>query len=228
MDLFLIFSYLNKISLLAFIITGGFLVYQFYLLKKEVSSNLKKTPTIPDFDENEKIELQNYTKLSSNLNQESSVVIKKDNKTVLSLVIGLSLIVLTLGVFLMLRIKKSSQISRIITPTPTLFTKVLTKISNSPTPKLVYEITPTLLPTLTSTLTPTLKPLVSITPTPTEIIIALVSPTITLSSEKSSENMTEETILPTKVDNLPITGVIDQSLILFGGAISLIFFAFIL
>lgn len=223
MDIFLIFSYLNKISLLAFIITGGFLVYQFYLLKKEVSSDLKKTPIIPNFDENEKIELQNYTKLSSDLNQKNSAVIKKDNKTVLSLVIGFSLIVLTLGVFLMLRIKKSNQVSQIIIPTPTLFTKVLTKISSSPTPRVVSEITPTLLPTSI----PTLEALVSITPTPTEIIVALVSPTITSSSE-SNENMIEETVLPKKVDNLPITGVIDQSLILFGGAISLIFFAFIL
>lgn len=224
MNIFLIFSYLNKISLLAFIITGGFLVYQFYLLKKEVSSDLKKTPIIPDFDENEKIELQNYTKLPFDLNQKNSTVIKKDNKTVLSLVIGFSLIVLTLGVFLMLRIKKSSQVSQIIIPTPTLFTKVLTKISSSPTLRLVSEITPTLLPTSTLTPTPTLKTLSSTTPTPTEIIVALVSPTIT----SSSENMIEETILPTKVDNLPVTGVIDQSLILFGGAISLIFFAFIL
>lgn len=227
MDIFLILSYLNKISLLAFIITGGFLIYQFYLLKKEISSNSKKTPTIPDFNENEKVEVLNYTKLPFNLNQEHLVIKKKDNKTILSLVIGLSLIILTLGVFLILRVRQSSEVSQVIIPTPTLSVKVLTKIINSPTPRLVSEMTPTLLPTSsptsTPTLTPTLKPLLSTTPTPTEIIIALVSPTIT----SSNENMTEETISPTKVDNLPITGVIDQSLILFGAAVSLIFFAFI-
>lgn len=227
MDIFLILSYLNKISLLAFIITGGFLIYQFYLLKKEISSNSKKTPTIPDFNQNEKVEVLNYTKLPFNLNQEHLVIKKKDNKTILSLVIGLSLIILTLGVFLILRVRQSSEVSQVIIPTPTLSVKVLTKIINSPTPRLVSEMTPTLLPTSsptsTPTLTPTLKPLLSTTPTPTEIIIALVSPTIT----SSNENMTEETISPTKVDNLPITGVIDQSLILFGAAVSLIFFAFI-
>lgn len=227
MDIFLILSYLNKISLLAFIITGGFLIYQFYLLKKEISSNSKKTPTIPDFNENEKVEVLNYTKLPFNLNQEHLVIKKKDNKTILSLVIGLSLIILTLGVFLILRLRQSSEVSQVIIPTPTLSVKVLTKIINSPTPRLVSEMTPTLLPTSsptsTPTLTPTLKPLLSTTPTPTEIIVALVSPTIT----SSNENMTEETISPTKVDNLPITGVIDQSLILFGAAVSLIFFAFI-
>lgn len=226
MDIFLILSYLNKISLLAFIITGGFLIYQFYLLKKEISSNSKKTPTIPDFNENEKVEVLNYTKLPFNLNQEYLVIKKKDNKTILSLVIGLSLVILTLGVFLILRVRQSSEVSQVIIPTPTLSVKVLTKIINSPTPRLVSEITPTLLPTSTPTSTPTLTPtlpLLSTTPTPTEIIIALVSPTIT----SSNENMTEETISPTKVDNLPITGVIDQSLILFGAAVSLIFFAFI-
>ena len=54
MGAFTILSYLNKISLLAFFITAGFLFYQVYLLKKESTPKAGK-PVIPDFDENIKV-----------------------------------------------------------------------------------------------------------------------------------------------------------------------------
>ncbi len=102
MDIFSILSYLNKISLIAFIITAGFLAYQFYLLKKDSVSGTKKTPTIPDFNENEKIDISNYTKLPDVLAVPNPVVLKKDNKRLPGVIIGVGLLVLTLGVFLIL------------------------------------------------------------------------------------------------------------------------------
>lgn len=217
MDIFSFLSYLNKISLLAFIVTLGFLIYQFYLLKKESIVNKNKTPIIPDFNENEKIDVLNYTKLPNNLNLEHQTVIRKDNnKQIVTFIVGAGLLVLTLGVFIILRSKQTNkieQVSEIVEPTPTLKPVVL--ISKQPTIKFLITITPT----------PTKKILssASLTPSPTEVVIALLSPTAKPLISESSENLT-----PTStIFNLPVSGVIDQSLIFFAGAVSLILFAFI-
>jgi len=214
MDIFSILSYLNKISLLAFVVTAIFLGYQFYLLKKESFTNKNKKPIIPDFNENEKIEILNYTKLPA----EHQPVMKNDNKQAITFVIGAGLLVLTLTVFIILKSKQTKQTQYVYEPTPTARPVVL--ISKKPTLK------PTIKPTILVNLSPTEKILPSVSPTisPTEVIITLVSPTII--SPIPTEKITKE-LTPTVIASLPTTGIIDQSLIFFGIAFSLIFFAFV-
>jgi len=226
MDIFSILSYLNKISLLAFIVTAGFLGYQFYLLKKEASTDSKKAPTIPDFNENIKVDVLNYTRLPDSMISEHQTVVRKDNNiTLISLVLGTGLIALTLGVFILLRLKQSSQqVSKIIEPTPTVKTVAL--INKLPSPTVtrqpIKEPSLTVTETIEFTPTPTVKTLLTLTPSPTEVVVALISPTV-LPSDSLSKNSTS----PTTIVNLPLTGIIDQSLIFFGIASSLILFAFV-
>ena len=64
MDIFNILGYINKLSLLAFVVTLGILLYQFYLLIKD-SSHSKEAPVIPDFNESAAVApTVNYTKLA--------------------------------------------------------------------------------------------------------------------------------------------------------------------
>lgn len=214
MDIFSVLSYLNKISLLAFVVTAGFLGYQFYLLKKESSANKNKTPAIPDFNENEKIDVLNYTKLPGSLTPEHQTVTRKDNRQAITFAAGAGLLVLTLGVFIILKSKQTKQVSQVVEPTPTAKPVVL--ISKQPTIKPSVTITPTAVKTITVT------PSTSSTPSPTEVVVALISPTAKPSAGASSGELS-----PTTISNLPVTGVIDQSLIFFGVAASLIFFAFV-
>lgn len=232
MDIFSILSYLNKISLLAFIVTAGFLGYQFYQLKKESSPKSKKTPSIPDFNENERVDVLNYSKLPDTLTAAPVVAYKKDSKKLPFLIIGTSLLVLTLGVFIILRNKQTTQTSQVPQVVePTLPLKPTLSLSKPPTPTtdklLADNISTTVSPSATNTATPTIKqtiaPSLKTSPTPTEVVLALTSPTA--SSESNSQ--ANQAITPTTIENLPLTGVIDRSLIFFGVAASLIFIAFI-
>lgn len=63
MDIFNILGYVNKMSLLAFVVTLGVLLYQVYLLKKD-AKHTDETPVIPDFNENIAAPSVNYTKLA--------------------------------------------------------------------------------------------------------------------------------------------------------------------
>ncbi len=86
MDIIFLLNSLNKISLLAFIITLVFLIYEFSLFNKEIKK--KKTLTIPDFKENHTIAFTSSPSYISN----------KDNKESLS---RSNLIPLFIGVFLL-------------------------------------------------------------------------------------------------------------------------------
>lgn len=227
MDIFSVLSYLNKISLFAFIITAGFLGYQFYLLKKESKPSNKKAPVIPDFNESEKVDSFNYTKLSNTNSEQNPVIIKKDNKKLTGIFISSGLLVLTLGVFLLLRSKQSSQISQVTNPAPILKpTKVIAKII---TPTVIETfannklISPTINIIVTPTLAPTSKLVLTITPSPTEVILAKISQAV-LPTDASD---LQQSLSPTTIINLPLTGVIDQGLILFGISATLIFLAFV-
>lgn len=248
MDLITVFSYLNKISLVAFILTAGFLGYQFYLLKKESKNNPKKQPPIPDFNKNENAEALNYTQLPSALANPQPVAMKKDFN-ILPFVAGAGLLVLTLGVFIILNSRKEPEVAtKTIQPTkpvvpsptslpavsPTLITAE--NISITPDAEASPEVTPstTITPTNKITATPTPDEEVSTsptpeteltgTPTPTEVILAVISPTSAVTG--STANLTT-TISPTQVTSLPLTGLIDKGLLFFGVAAVLIFFAFI-
>ncbi len=231
MDVFSALSYLNKISLFAFIITAGFLIYQFYLLKKEASKEPKKQPPIPDFNENAKVDLLNYTKLPSSMANEPAPILKKETKTI-PIMIGGGLLVLTLVVFLILNSRKPAPEVSTRIPTPTLSVKPTLTVNKIPTPTsklLVGGLTTTpaiatSTPTPTTLLTPTAtaEPDLTSTPIPTEVILAVISPTATPTAGLSIT----ATASPTIIENLPLTGVIDKGLVFFGVALSLIVISF--
>ncbi len=75
-------SSLNKISLLAFLITLGFIIYQFYLLKKEVSTK-KGKPNIPAFNDQTPV-AAGYTKVI--IDDKAVASFKKPNR--LPLIVG--------------------------------------------------------------------------------------------------------------------------------------------
>jgi hypothetical protein len=75
MDIVSLLSSLNKISLIAFLITAGFIIFQFYLFKKEISVD-KTKPNIPDFKE--EMSPLNYTQVVINQKKEP---IKKHSET---------------------------------------------------------------------------------------------------------------------------------------------------
>ncbi len=252
MDIFTVLSYLNKISLAAFVITAGFLGYQFYLLKKESNNNSqKKDPKLPDFNENVKVDVANFTRLPASLTNSQNKTMKKETKTMTSLVLGVGLLVLTLAVFIIVRSKQQpNQISQVILPTPTPLLAPTQVINRLPTPGLagsltnntatlaaVLSPTDTPTPTLTPTSTPVLTPTtavssssssssaasLSVSPSPTEVIVAIISPTVSVTGSTT----TTPAVSPTTIATLPLTGVIDKTVIFFGVASSLILFAFV-
>ncbi|KKQ23585.1 MAG: hypothetical protein US40_C0002G0128 [Candidatus Roizmanbacteria bacterium GW2011_GWC2_37_13] len=203
MGAFTILSYLNKISLLAFFITAGFLFYQVYLLKKESTPKAGK-PVIPDFDENIKVDISNYSKLPPTL-ASAPVPIKKERKTLIIAVSALSVLTLALFFVISFRSKPSAPVDLVVNVTPSV---ILTKFP-----------TPTSAPK--STLTPTSLP--SLKLSPTEVVLAVVSPSPTTKTNLSPTL----TVNPTSITSLPTTGVVDTSLLIFGVASFLILFSFV-
>ena len=183
--IFTVLSYLNKISLIAFFITAGFLFYQVYLLKK-TSPPKEEKPNIPDFNENMKIDVENYTKLPGAIANPTPIPIKKENKTVLFILAGLG--GLTIILFIIISLKStpstpSPQVSVQITLTPSPTFKPKPILSVSPTATAQAELQPTLTPTVTPVPT-TVEP--SEAPSPTEVILAKISPTEALTTGTST------------------------------------------
>lgn len=220
MNIFTLLSYLNKISLIAFFITAGFLFYQLYLLKKGTKTKQDK-PHIPDFNENMTVDISNFTKLSDTLKNEP-VFEKKENKNYLFILGGLGLITIVLFIFITFRSASTPMpqvsVQITLTPTPTLRARQL--LSPSPVASEQAMLSPTLEPTK-PVVTPTIEP--SENPTPTEIILAKISPSPTV--EYQSE--TTVTVTPTTITSLPTTGIIDRGLAIFAVASLLIFFSFV-
>lgn len=92
MDVFGLLGYINKFSLIAFIVTLGVLVYQVYQLKKDSKSH-NETPVIPDFNENAKVPSLNYSPINTKVETEKSTGLN------INLVV---LIVITVGIILFL------------------------------------------------------------------------------------------------------------------------------
>lgn len=226
MNVFSILSYLNKISLLAFFITAGFLFYQVYLLRKESSSKQTK-PNIPDFNENMKIDVLNYTKLPASLTN-APVPIKKENKTLLIGVSGLA--VLTLVLFFIISMRSFSKpspdniaVNITIVPSPTV--KPTSKPTGFLTPTNKISLSPTVKLKTTSTPSPTPTTLPEVTPSPTEVILAVISPTVDIDSSTTTTESTATS--PTTITSLPTTGIVDRGLVIFAVASLLILFSFV-
>ncbi len=106
---------LNKISLVAFLITLAFIAYQFYLFKKDVSAK-KSKPNVPDFNENARTPA-NYTKVI--VGDVETASFKKPNR--LPLIIGIALMIVFGLIFFIGVINKNIPILSFntqITPTP--------------------------------------------------------------------------------------------------------------
>ena len=199
MDVFSLLSYINKVSLIAFFVTTIFVGYQIYILKKE--KNKDKTPTIPDFRENNNLNtVTNFTNLPPYLFKKETIAVNYSK----SIFIIISLLTLIIVVFVVSLIKKNNtqpkEASNIIVPT------------NKP------RQDPNLIPT--KIVEPTVVEPTAITPTtiePTEIVIA------------RGPSLTPETN-PTEITNkpqvLPETGSWEKGLMIVGVAISTIFFSF--
>lgn len=187
-------SSLNKIGLVAFLITLGFLLYEVILLRK--ASQAKAKPQVPQFQEG----VQVLPSAESNINDFDRNAIKKNNLVLLILVILLTLFgaITVIGYF---NLKASSQRLR------------QTRNIKAAIPVL----SPTKVPT------PTLKkfePTIRQSQTPTDVpATTFVSPTLTETSVPSPS--------PTLIEQLPVTGIVDNSLVLFSLAGLLILFSFL-
>lgn len=106
---------INKISLIAFLITFGFLIYEIILLKKE--SNIKKKLNLPKFSEN----FNNNLKINEkNIKKKREITINKPNNIIIFLIIISFLFgIITLISFFETREKKEVNTTRLsLTPTP--------------------------------------------------------------------------------------------------------------
>jgi len=77
MDIVSLLTSINKISLIAFCITFGFISYQVFLLKKETKIR-KNKPVIPDFKVSAKIKSSTFTKII--IDDEQKTTVKRFNK----------------------------------------------------------------------------------------------------------------------------------------------------
>lgn len=213
MTIFQILSYINKISLILFFIILAFLGYQFYLLKKEISSTIKEKPIIPDFSDNIQANI-NYTPLKQKEDIDKIIFKKKSS----IFIYGGILAIITFFIFLILsfRINKQSTIdysqinNNVITPT----------IKET----FVAQISPTLEISESTILTPT--DIISIIPTNESVVISSVI-TSTITPTEEQIYLSSPTIQPTVISQLPISGFFDKSLFLMGSAFFLIVFSLV-
>jgi hypothetical protein len=239
MDVFSLLSYINKVSLLAFVVTTLVVGYQVYLLKKEKTK--EQTPTIPDFKErNNSHEAANFTGLPASLTVKE---VKKVNYSKLVFLI-ISLLTVMVIVFVLFLIRQNSSVRKeaLISPTaavlptatpkpkapsPTVKPIVKPTVTLSPSPTVSLSTSPAASPSsmLLSSLSPSpaASPsstlLSSLSPSPTEIVLAKapsLTPAVTLTQGAVN-----------KLQALPETGSIGKGLVIFGVAISAIFFSFL-
>ncbi len=92
---------LNKISLIAFLITLAFIGYQFYVFKKELTTK-KNKPSIPDFKEGGVMTSGHYTKVV--VGEKASASVEKPSR--LPLIIGIIFMLIFAAVFILGTINK--------------------------------------------------------------------------------------------------------------------------
>jgi len=228
MDIFNLLSYINKASLLAFIVTILIVGYQVYILRKEKKK--EQAPTIPDFREaasGNKV-VANFTNLPASLTMKEA---KKANYSkLIFLIISLLTIMVVIFVFILIRRNNAGRDQALVTPPVTL--SPTAKAVSAPTlaPTLPPELPPpTLTPLPSPTIFSSLSPTVSLTET-TCTGQACLTPTITIIPTEiilAKTNLTS-TIGPTgsRLETLPETGNVGKGLLIIGAAISVIFFSF--
>jgi len=219
MDVFTILSYLNKVSLIAFIITTVVVAYQIYIFKKEKTK--EQAPSIPDFKENNNFGVvSNYTSLPNSFTKKQ---IKSVNYSK-SIFFTISLLTVIVIIFVVSLIKKNNNVPKQTLKSPS--------IKLTPTPKEIKSTiteTPASEKNLVATVVPTVVIPTELTPTemiseptvePTEIILAN-NPSLS-----ETESPTENPISQPQV--LPETGSVGKVILIIGAAVSTIFFSFFL
>lgn len=219
MSIFDVLNYINKISLLVFFITLGFLGYQFYLFKKDVFNLKKENPIIPDFQENIDANI-NFTPLKKIEDKEEKILFEKRSPF---FIYGGVLAIITFLIFLFLSFKTTSQNQKIsfnqeLSPTPTLYVNQYQSL----TPTISQDQNITLTPTQEITPTEDIPTPTQDIPTPTQEII-IASPT----TVEPTEIFFSPTSAPTSITQLPITGEFDKSILMFGSALLMILLALI-
>jgi hypothetical protein len=239
MNVFTLLSYINKVSLLVFVVTTLVVGYQIYVLRKEKTK--EKTPSIPDFKEKNNLNaVANFTILPSSLTKKELKAVNYSK--MVFLIISLLTIIIVVFVISLINKNGSSTNQALVNP-PVTVSQTPVRKSVSPTPKV------TLIPTFTATLS-------------AELLSPTVEPTIDLSSSPSAEptfmfqesqqtSSTTPTIVPTEIilaqapsltpilnltngqgptegvlKVLPETGSFQKVLLIIGVAISTIFFSF--
>ncbi|MCX7955695.1 MAG: hypothetical protein N2593_01120 [Patescibacteria group bacterium] len=207
MNLFEILIYINKISLILFFIIIIFLIYQFYLFRKEIYFKIKKFK-IPDFNENISNKI-NYTSLSDKNNKIINSYSVEDKKINIFFY-GLILILIIFFAFLFFNFKinqKKELNSNNINNNS--FNKKNEIIKN-------LYLSPILTPSLRETILISPSLFISLLEKNNEII----TPTITILNNKI--------ISPTKIIQLPTSGITNKSLIIFFSSFLLIFLSLII
>lgn len=202
MDIVGLLSSLNKVAIVAFLITLGFLVHELILLRKV--GNNKAKPQVPQFQEGSKL-LLSAEQITESKGKNTTI----KNKFAL---IALTALLIFFGIIIWvgyISLKSSRAKNDQLVPSPTIY-KVVAKNITSPTP----ELTPTEIPNPTEIPSPTEVP------TPTEMSISEpISPTLIETSIPSPS--------PTVIEKLPQTGYLNNLLILFSVAGIVIFFSFL-
>lgn len=227
MDFFSVLISVNKISILFFFITLGFLVYEFYLLRKEKEKGMK--PSIPNFSDSIKMKTAGQPVVAKK--EEKKLDFKRPNNIVIVVLILLVILFAGMSIlsFLQSPVEPPPPSLQTTLPTPSVVvpTKPATNgfVSDDQTASVAAQgatVTPT--PTLTETPSASAQPTssyISITPTPTEVILAQTTGTIMPTEELSPS------LEVTKIQKLPQTGFINNTLVLFAVASTFIFVAFI-
>lgn len=215
MDLFSALTYLNKLSLIAFFITAVVLVYQVVIIKRDHGKK-NSTPIVPNFDENMAIPAKNFTSIN-----EEKLIHKTQPmpKNIFIPIIGVTVICLILVIYLITRQNKQADITA---DTSNQIIPTIIKPSVSPTSVTIPTgiPKPSALPSPTSITIPTRIP----TSANDETVIAYITP-----KNQTVENTPaiSSTASPTKTGTLPLTGAIENSLIIAAVSGLMIILAFV-
>jgi len=231
MDLFNVLTYLNKFSLIAFFVTALILVYQVYLIKKDKEKNHPPVTNIPDFNEKMTIPIKNFTDLDTTKIISTQ---KPISKGLLYGIISITTICLLLVLTIFSRVNKTKNIAY-SSPTPVITKNQIIKPTKSAvsTPTIVITQatqTPSKTPTLTQTIGENVKNVVGPVTKPTEkteTVIAYNSITPTTLLTISPTIIASSSISPTMVSSLPVTGTIENGLIIMVISSFMVFLAFV-
>lgn len=107
-------SSINKISLIAFFVTGGLVIYEFYLFKKEISSK-KTRPNIPEFKE-EAVSINHKDLII--VDERKTAAVKKGNIVPLIIAIIVFIFFGMITLFEFFNFHRSESQKKAVSPTP--------------------------------------------------------------------------------------------------------------